>query len=170
MKGLRKHFQTGSVVLTAIMTLLASSPHLDCLCPNGRIKPFCLVTFSNSFFSRNESCDLTGNQPEKDQHPAESCCCCSHHRAHAGEALPVPALPQIGTIPCQKVLAPIEAAASSAGSQSVSRGLPVGTLESAWLAFSPLPLALARSFRSLEQAGDLSPPGDLITRLQHLLI
>jgi hypothetical protein len=59
-------FRVFSVWLTALMTLVVQTPHVQCRCPNGRLKLFCL---SSMFSSRSCCCDgsCCGG-------PADACC------------------------------------------------------------------------------------------------
>lgn len=180
MKGVRKRLQTGSVVLTAITTLLVSSPHFDCLCPNGRIKPFCLTTLSNALFSKSAVCSNAASQEENDQNPApafssssfpvECSCCCAHNRSHREDGVLDHSSVQAGKAGCEKILAVIESIAVSAGIQGLAHDLPVSRLETAQATFFLPQATLTENAWHFKESGGLSPPSDLITLLQHLVI
>lgn len=57
------------VWLTAATTLFATSPHLECVCPDGSRKPFCL-----SLILDESSCCSDADAPEAGA-SAPSCCC-----------------------------------------------------------------------------------------------
>lgn len=58
-----------TVWVTAVALTLASVPRIDCVCPNGRTKVFCL----SSVFGRPGNCQITP-QPNR----SSPCGCCSH--------------------------------------------------------------------------------------------
>jgi hypothetical protein len=59
---------TFTISLTAFATLFATSPHLECLCPDGSRKPICL-----SHFFGDAHCWLRTTEPAE-----EPACCCGH--------------------------------------------------------------------------------------------
>lgn len=75
MKQLRATISVALCWALAASTLLAGSPHVDCRCPDGRIKPFCLSIFFQTACCVEDSCC-----PAQDQHAlGKSCCCQSCH-------------------------------------------------------------------------------------------
>jgi hypothetical protein len=147
---------------TAVATLIAGVPHLECLCPNGRQKPFCL-----SIVSSRTGCYCGGSCCASAA--AEKPCCRSGRQPSAdSNILGI----QVSRDCCQKTLAQdqivgvtptTKRAQQSADCRLQIADLP-GTLQ---------PLIGKRQPRlclSLRQEFDLSPPEDLVIALQHFLI
>lgn len=96
---------------TAFSTLLAGLPHLQCRCPDGRIKPFCLsFVIPSTCCGRSCCAGPTDSQAERSSQEStkKPCCCCQALR-------PAPNNPaeQIGPQGCQKTLAKAHIAARS---------------------------------------------------------
>src|SRR4051812_29868431 len=71
----RRSMSVLTVWLTAATTLFATSPHFECVCPDGTRKPFCLSSFlGDPSCCGQETCASAGNQHDG----APSCCCASH--------------------------------------------------------------------------------------------
>ena len=94
--------QTGAVWLTAIMTLIAGTPHFVCQCPNGRIKPFGLTLHfqKNGGCCDGSCCSSSRDDDEKGfaAHASlfatasqKSCCCCKDHQENATNESPTDA-------------------------------------------------------------------------------
>ncbi len=65
----RRTALAGLVWLTAAMTLVAGFPHLDCRCPGGQLKRFCLGSSKGSACCCGGACCSGGD--------GHRCCCCS---------------------------------------------------------------------------------------------
>ncbi len=65
---------TGLVWLTAASTLFASMPHIECRCPDGRLKLICLTSLiaPSACCCNTTCCDETKPVPEA---PSQGCCC-----------------------------------------------------------------------------------------------
>jgi hypothetical protein len=163
------------VGLTAVMTLVAGTPHFDCLCPNGHVKPFSL----NLFAGPSPCCDRS--RPPQDGEDgscgrAEVCraagparpshSCCHARRREEGKQ---PHAPQgLRNEGCKKVL--VEAEPATPGSPLTAPG---PDLSSTLLAVLPEPSPdLLGSPAGRPQLKDHHgpPPTDLITILQHFLL
>lgn len=107
--------QTGAVWLTALMTLAAGTPHFECRCPNGRIKPFCLALFSGKTgcCCGGSCCSVIPGDEDKALAAAAfpssagakktCCCCCKAPAENAGsESRTASRFEKVG---CRKTLA-----------------------------------------------------------------
>lgn len=162
--------RTTLVWLTAIMTLIAGLPHVDCHCPNGRVKPFCL-----GFVSGCSSCCCRGSCCSSV--PGGSCCCRTRTTQSSASGKTSPCCGgehrsgtyAIRSACCVKSLAEAEALALSGELETGdAEGIPSTTLPSQ--ALLPHLLAGARWLRASGPAHSLAPPQDLVTVLQRLLI
>jgi hypothetical protein len=166
MKAIRKALQTGILSLTAVMTLIAGIPHFTCVCPNGKIKPFCFgVAVNSSGCCCGKACCASG--------PSGKCCCGSSGGCACPEkADKTPKSPENGyqakSSCCTKTLAEQEISL-------VSTGKP--TLDQAEApAFSHDDGPLVQSWPSATTARVawhihlVAPPTDLVISLQHFLI
>jgi hypothetical protein len=165
------------VWLTAVTTLIAGIPHFDCRCPDGHVKPLCLaVTAEASGCCCGGSCC---SAPATDSHsrgPAQagrarkkSCCARPQHDGltsapgNDGGALSGTGCVRTGQRSDAAALAPNTAA-----------GRPDVTARATPFALTPvvptsaLPRAAFAAARGA--AHSLSPPPDLLSLLQHLLI
>jgi|SRR5579875_763153 hypothetical protein len=87
---------------TAISTLLAGVPHLQCRCPDGHIKPFCLsILVPSTCCDRSCCAGPAGEQVERSDQGLTTtkpcCCCCQAARQAASQPSE-----QIRPIGCQK--------------------------------------------------------------------
>lgn len=172
--------QTGAIWLTAIMTLVAGTPHFDCRCPNGNVKPFCLAlptgktgcccdgsccaALPGDDGERLAPCDSPSTTAAK-----ETCCCCKPHQANAkGESGAKDA--RLGKAGCQKTLAQTVVAVSESFVKD-----SVQALAAHLVAPALAPVRGQDGFGSCEYLTDYPshrrpPPTDLVTVLQHFLI
>jgi hypothetical protein len=148
----------------ALMTPLAGTPHIDCLCPNGYLKRFCLSVLSGS-----TACCCSGSccgQPgtSSQGHATKAACCC-HGRHQRSD----PAGSGIASTPCQKTLA-------EGKLQSVppTKTTPQGQETAVALGLAPVPAFSAvpadRECVLSWQSHCLPPPTDLVIALQHFVI
>ena len=165
--------------MTALMTLVAGTPHFDCRCPNGRIKPFCLalLTGRTGCCCEGSCCSAPPGDDEKGHttHPSpaatvpkKACCCCKAHQGNArGGSRTAPGLGKVG---CQKSLAEMASAVSEpsvkVSEKALSAHLFVPTLEPVTEhdGFGP------GAFLTAYHQHRIPPPTDLVTVLQHFLI
>lgn len=68
-----KTLATGIVWLTAASTLFASLPHIECRCPDGRLKVFCFASLLAPAADCCESACCEQPAPEASEEP--TCCC-----------------------------------------------------------------------------------------------
>ncbi len=91
---LSRAVQTGAIWLTAIMTLIAGTPHFVCNCPDGHIKPFCFTLHSekNGGCCDGSCCSTSQEDDGKVfaahvSHSAagvkKNCCCCKPYQEKA---------------------------------------------------------------------------------------
>src|SRR5437763_8321636 len=66
------------VLLTTATTLFATSPHFECVCPDGSRKPFCLSTFLGSSSCCCQGACCSPSEPAAGNTPP-ACCCCKHN-------------------------------------------------------------------------------------------
>src|SRR5262249_51747992 len=78
MDRLRKAVRILAVWMTAGMIILAGIPHLDCVCPNGHHKPFCLGAPEGRCCCGGACCSASGG--------GEGCCCHASGQAPQGQA------------------------------------------------------------------------------------
>lgn len=148
------------VCLAAFLTLLSGTPHLDCLCPDGHIKLFCL-----SFASGSSSCCCHGACCQAGAGEKKPACCCHgrHARGHnaPGSGLSAPA--------CRKTLAHSETAVLPARSaEQPHNAVTLAVL--APVAPVAVPPTEAACRRLSWQGYHQPPPTDLVITLQHLTI
>jgi len=169
MGWVRRTASVGLVWLTAAMTVVAGTPHFDCRCPDGHVKPFCLGLASKTTGCCCGRACCSGSAGGK-------CCCYRTHGTPAGcggrVRTPRPGgeiRPGAGGPGCANTLAGQELLALSPSEQTASDdlvpqpGLPTSAV---------LPDTLVNGAR-----GQLSgatrppaPPADLVTLLGRLLI
>jgi hypothetical protein len=181
MRRLRKIAGVMIVWATAATTLLASTPHYDCRCPDGTIKRFCF----NSTTSESPCC-CSGTNCGSNSNDAKSCCrkktpsrqsttkpscCCKQSKAQNNSVVagnpPATGVIVRGTC-CQKTLAESEIQSSVRASATVDETPSlVFVLHSAeGIEY----LSNAASSRSIWQVHWLPPPTDLVTILHRLVI
>jgi hypothetical protein len=168
---------TGSVWLTAAMTLLAGFPHLDCRCPDGRVKPFCLDLTSQAGrcccggalypSARGGKCCGCPRGASADAPGKAECCGRLPQGLRPGG--PGGPAPQVKATGCSKALAQAEVFARSPARTKVSEVSPTALLVPSQVALVVASLSTLHDRISWD--GDRSlPPDDLLTLLRHLLI
>ena len=170
--------QTGAVWLTAIMTLVAGTPHLVCVCPNGNAKPFyfALLSGKNSGCCDGSCCSASQVRDGKDfdTQPSlsatvikKSCCCCKAHQEAARNESRTDV--KLGKVRCHKTLVEgiiaVPATAVKAPSQDLTAHLFVPALEpvTGYYGFGACGCLFADYYH-------WPPPTDLVTVLQRFLI
>jgi hypothetical protein len=167
-----KTLQSGFVWLTALLTLVAGSPHVQCRCPNGRIKPFCLgflfqggatggCCAADAPSSWSSCC--AGPHAARTEKDIPSCCsCCSSAEERAESETCVHAAG------CTRTLTgPVEFVAASGDAGGALALLGVAFLSPA--AFAPIP-SEDQGLPSWQGHSLAPPPTDLVTVLQRLTI
>lgn len=161
MRRLRKLSSLAGIWLTAFMTLVAGAPHLHCVCPNGRVKLYCL-----SFFSRTSCCEgsCCAAVAQDETHPQEqAACCCRAARHDDGDAQ------RIQGTGCKKTLIDAEAAGFTVAARDAEQGLDA----SAWVALtehSALASIAPTNAERIRRNPYHPPPADLLSLLQHFNI
>jgi hypothetical protein len=170
---LRKRAQIGFVWLTALLTLVAGSPHVRCVCPSGQVKPFCLgflfhggttggCCAADTPASPAGCCDLPHPPPAGEDVP----CCCSHGPKEAACEASLAAC--VAAVPCTRTLekavefVPVPWAAGVAVALACNSFLAPGGLTGAPSDAKGLPSWQGHSLAP--------PPTDLVTILQRLTI
>lgn len=152
--------------LTAVMTLVAGTPHVHCQCPNGNIKPFCL-----SMFSSASGCCCDGSCCA--QASAAACCC---HRQGVADKAVGGAHAQSGRDhdgfrfakpSCVKHLEQEKAVART---QSAAKDTLVFISYTSVSPVQPSLMPIVTQAASVCAVRLLAPPHDIITRYLHLLI
>ena len=151
---------------TAVSTLFAGLPHLQCRCPDGRIKPFCL-----SILIPSTCCDRSCCAGPADSHAergnqgcrTKSCCCCEASRQAGNDSSE-----QVRAQGCQKTVAKAQVASRADlvrySAQDFVSPVPDGR---GWDLFvNPQP-EFGRFIASLHWS---PPPSDLVITLRHLLV
>jgi hypothetical protein len=150
----------GMACLAAFLTLLSGIPHLDCLCPNGHIKLFCLSSASGS-----SSCCCRGSccQAGAGEKKPAGCCCC-HGRHARGHTTPVS---RVSTPPCRKTLSPSETATLPVRAATSSHDAPAPAAAAPVVALAPTAVpGCLLSWQGYHQP----PPTDLVISLRRLTI
>ena len=165
----------GLVWFTAVATLFAGVPHIDCLCPNGDHKSFCFGfsrsgtdCCATSFFSSSRNCK--GCQAEATSataQPIKRVCCEGKPQPNIEGSNPTS---QVNGKCCQKTLVPGDSAVTTLAMTTVKQQLTVAfavilpQVESfSWRPTAEYGFILRHSSRFL-------PPIDLVISLQHFLV
>src|SRR5579884_764691 len=171
--------QPGAIWLTAVMTLVAGTPHFDCRCPNGNVKPFCLalLTGKTGCCCEGSCCSASPGDDGKDRaaHAAPSatvakktCCCCKAHQENAGNGSRTDS--RLGKAGCQKTLAKTAVAVAEPTVKAPDQDRTAHLFVPA-----PEPVRGQIGFASCDYLSShhyhrIPPPTDLVTVLQHFLI
>jgi hypothetical protein len=156
--------RSGSACLAALLALLTGSPHVDCLCPNGRVMPFCF-----SFCGGGPSCCCGGaccrNEGDRPGAHPRVRACCAHGR-------PQNAAPhgQLGHAPCKKSLveAEVRALTAEGAAQHLHAAVArLGCVPGAETISAP---AVAGNSPLTWQSHHLPPPTDRVVVFQHFII
>jgi hypothetical protein len=155
----------------ALLTPIAGTPHVDCLCPNGHVKLFCLnlslhptaCCCGGSCSGGGGSCSGCGTQAPGHQTPGKAKACCGHTRSPR-----TPAGDRLAGTGCKKTLAEADAQTVPQASAAVDHP------GAAALAPAPVPLlasapAAGGCLLSWQSYG-LPPPTDRVIAFQHLVI
>jgi hypothetical protein len=169
MEIVRKTIWNGHVWLTAVMTVVVQTPHIQCRCPDGHLKPFCLSSmFSGGACCCSGSCCDASGRSRAEHQPAgsqRSCACCEQHESE--KASPTSEEPQFHAPGCSKTPAQVQTYSSTHATNTA-------TLLHSTHALPPQLGSLAVSSQieglKLWQIHLISPPTDLVITLQHFLI
>jgi hypothetical protein len=167
---LSRAVRSSLVWAAALLTPIAGTPHVDCLCPNGHVKLFCLnlslhptaCCCGGSCSGGGGSCSGCGTQAPGHQTPGKTKACC---RARSPGT---PAGDRVAGKSCKKTLA--EADSQTVPQVSAAVDHPAGALA---LTPAPLPLlaSAAATGRPLSwQSYRLPPPTDRVIAFQHFVI
>lgn len=172
MRRLRKLTGLFIVLATATSTLLASTPHYDCLCPDGSIRRFCFRSASGE-----ESCcgvaSCCSKESSSDEQPKPSCCGKQSKpkikgTSFAGQSPRSKAVnePSFRGTCCQRILAVPEAQASFRTPEVVDQTpfVLLAVADAEYLFPTTIQCQL------IWQIHTLPPPTDLVTTLQRLVI
>lgn len=169
--------QTGAIWLTAIMTLIAGTPHLVCRCPNGHVKPSCLSLFSGKTSCCGNSC-CSASQVDDGKGSAarislsatlikKNCCCCKAHQEDASDESRTNS--KLGKERCQKnlvegiVAVPAPSVKAPVQDLTVHLFVPAPETTMAQEGFGACDSSFANHYH-------WPPPTDLVTVLQRFLI
>jgi hypothetical protein len=157
-----KPFQMGLVVLTALMTLVAGAPRVDCVCPNGNVKVFCLKALIGSEgCCCDDMCCETSSGAQTKPFAKKSCC------DRPGEPTTHNSQ-KTKNCPCRRTL--VEATSSViASSPEAPRQANAG--EMAAIEFSPVQIEVCEASAVINRSPPQPlPPTDLLSTFKHLLI
>ena len=166
-----------TVWLTAFTTLFATSPHFECVCPDGSRKPICLsLILGESACCCKEACCQP--EPSLDVEPSGGCCHCKppvkkdavETKAQIVRGKNPAGVPEIGRASCGRSFA--QAVTSIAKrSEQASRDNVVSTWILAAIQSAPLEsgLRIEESHRR-STASSLPPPLNLILLHRHFSI
>ncbi len=156
----------GLVWLTAVTTLIAGVPQLDCRCPTGQVKSICLGSVSET-----SECCCGGTCCAQRIVPigqAQEGACCGRHQSQPANG-PSGAGYRAERTGCVKTLAQPESAALTQTKTAAGEELiPAPVLVPPAALVYPWPVS--GQDRASWAVHAPAPPADLVTILQHLLI
>jgi len=172
MDRLRKAVRVLAVWMTAGMIILAGIPHLDCVCPNGHHKPFCLGSSSEGGCCCGGACCSASDggggccchaSRQAVQVQTEHQSCCGQEQGQQSEDPSAPDA-QLHNTGCKRTLAEAVLVAIAPAKPTVPASLPVSAELTVALSFSHSASCwlLWPNFHP--------PPTDLVVALQHFLI
>lgn len=178
MAASEKKARVALVWLTALLTLFAGAPHVQCRCPSGRLKPFCLgFLFHNP---AGGTCCCAGEAPDSggccvapDALPAPragtKCCACGPH-TRGGQVGEAGAIRIQANAPCcfKTLVTPADFAPAPSEPGPAPAASTVADLRSLWA--PGVGLAGDRGLLSWQAHLLAPPPTDLIITLQRLTI
>jgi hypothetical protein len=176
MLTVRKTLLAGLAWLTAVATLVAGSPYLDCRCPDGRVKLFCLPTAAEpeGCCCGGACCPSTsgascgqGNGSSSANRGA-ACPCCRRHATQEQERSSDSV--QAGQGCCTRQLVPPEVSVPTHTRTAVSKDLTAAPCPAPDAALASSPTTPADRQTPSWLIHPPAPPPDLITTLQRLLI
>ena len=171
-----KKARAARVWLTALLTLIAGSPRVQCRCPDGRLKPFCLAFLYRDAEGAGCCCGAKGQAassgsccqaPGAPSTPEADCPCCAHCcRQPAGEE---PGAGRLGAPCCAKTLTPSsDLALTPSATGAEADATSTAALSSPEPCGSPLPEE--RGLLAWQAHLLAPPPTDLLALLQRLTI
>jgi hypothetical protein len=178
MRAIGNKMVTGLACLAALLTPVAGTPHVDCLCPNGHVKLFCL-----NITSCKSGCCCRGMCCPRTQGGKSCCCrkatraappdkkanCCGIHQTRPGEGPPGGGANGAEPPCCTKTLTGSESLAlAPKRAAAPDDSYPSGDLPAA-LAVAHAPEA-GSVFHLFALAHSPGPPADLITLHRRLVI
>ena|SRR5947209_17851439 len=156
--------------LTTAMTLIASTPHVYCQCPNGNVKPFCLSMFgAGTGCCCNDDCCSTAS--------GSKCCCHSKTQVttHAKKSSCCSQTRDEGSQPTARGATP--GCVKQLQQQTTVTTTPSADKHTAIvMSVVPLSLPLPLLIPAPQQRSShylvrlVAPPDDLTTRYLHLVI
>jgi len=158
------------VCVTAVMTLVAGTPHVDCRCPDGRRKPYCLGTTTSG-----RSCCCGGTCCPNTS--GKGCCCGKQQdnspaseggRADKHPTQPAGPAPHVGRANCAKSAA--EAVVGVAEERTRGSGDDTQPPPQAAAARPPCYAPVVAYRVAAWSVHDPGPPRDLVILLTHFLI
>jgi hypothetical protein len=157
------------VWVTAIATLLASSPRVDCRCSNGHVKPFCLSFLVKSACCFDHTCCTVPARPDEGlaRKTKKTCCCCRSRTETGGTSSDAGYVQSTG---CQKTLVGAKASTIADSGRPSGQALSAHLLAVTPDSFVPLALSLSWNGRLHLRCSWRPPPADLVTLLLHFLI
>lgn len=171
----RRTLLVAQVWLTAFMTLLSGAPQLTCVCPDGRVKQFCLSFLPGlAGCCCSHACTPAGGQvracccggrASSLSEPAGERPCCRARRGVAAEKLQSQS--QVGCPGCRKTMTPsgVVAVPSPSADQHLAGDIHAHVADFA------VPFYAGRSLRTSDaRSTQRHPPDDLIVVLQRLVI
>lgn len=171
MRRVRKTALALFIGLTAICTLLAGTPHIQCRCPNGRLKLFCLSssTKTSKCCCDGSCCGSAEGSAETAPSNSESHCCCGNRQNSDETGTPPSTGPSLQENGCSKKLVLPEMQTSPdrrVATTNIDDVLP-GV---AFRTFTSPDLDLPAAQDTRWQVFRVPPPTDLCTVFQRLTI
>jgi hypothetical protein len=161
---------SASVWFTAVMTLTAGFPHLQCRCPDGHIKPVCFGPSAPGPGCCDRACcpsarrGVPTHPPASEKSPAPCCCCHRHAPSPPDRSEPLSGLEPRG---CTRVLTPAPeftpGSAPHVDQPELAAVLPPADAGGPALPSSP-------DARPAWCVHTVSPPTDRVILFQHFLL
>jgi hypothetical protein len=156
----------------ALLTPVAGTPHVDCLCPDGHVKLFCL-SFSlrptacccgGSCCSSGGGCSCCNKQAPAQETHGKGKACCGHARQRG-----TPARNHIAGTTCRKTLAQAETQTVPPGNTAV-HDHPTAIAPSPAAVPLPASAPATHGWQLSWHSYGLPPPTDRVIAFQHLVI
>jgi hypothetical protein len=172
MRCLRRALLAGFVWLTALSTLLAGAPHCRCVCPDGRIKPFCLaLPMKFTGCCTSDACCLRTSESRPVKPVKAGSCCCQKAKARPGPVgVRLGNTGRVENSGCKRALTDAAPADVTARQEIAPDALAAGLLVAPPSPGLPPRGPGAGRQPSSWQNHCLPPPTDLVVILQHFLI
>lgn len=165
-----KVFEIGVAGLTAVMTLITGMPRIDCICPNGDVKHFCMGSATGSSCCCEGSCCGNSTAPASPSPRPVKKSCCRDSAANDEKSASQTKGQRAGQNPCRMQLADSTVASVASVSGNTSSCETSGVLHLSPPSFSQAIVAPIGTWHHLGSPPTPLPPTDLLATCKRLLI